>query len=85
MTDAMNVLYSYAQDYLEKTLLALEPDFAEAQREVQAQAEAFLTLLDDRGRELFDDLLDGQHHLSSFHGQAMFRAGFQIALDLTAK
>lgn len=82
MTDAMQVLFLYAQEHMVRSLLSQEREYANIHLCVEKQEEAFRTLLDEKAQERFDNLLDEQDLLSSFYGRAMFRAGFQIAMEL---
>ena len=82
MTDAMEVLFNYAQEHMVCPLLSQEREYANVRLCVEKQEETFCALLDEKARERFDNLLDEQNLLSSFCGRAAFRAGFQIALEL---
>lgn len=82
MTDAMEVLFSYAQEHMAHSLLAQEREYANARLCAEKQEEAFRSLLDENAREHFEDLMDEQNLLSSFYSRALFRAGFQIAMEL---
>ena len=85
MTDAMQALFLYAQEHMVCSLLSQEREYANAGLCVEKQEEAFRALLDETTRERFDNLLDEQNLLSSFYGRALFRAGFQIAMELSAR
>lgn len=85
MTDAMQVLFLYAQEHMVCSLLSQEHEYANVRLCVEKQGEAFRALLDETTRERFDNLLDEQNLLSSFYGRALFRAGFQIAMELSAR
>ena len=82
MTDAMEVLFNYAQEHMTNSLLCQEQEYASVRRCVEKQQESFFASLSGSAQERFDDLLDEQNLLSSLYGRAMFRAGFQIALEL---
>ncbi|MDE6260296.1 MAG: hypothetical protein K2M42_05455 [Oscillospiraceae bacterium] len=82
MTDAMEVLFNYAQEWLEKPLLLAEPEYESVLRRVDSQEQRLQALLSDEGKELLDHLISERNFLLSFHQQAMFRAGFQLALEL---
>lgn len=83
MTDAMEVLYSYAQDYMVRPLLAQEPEYADALRCADQQEQQFRALLDDAGRERLEALLDERNLLAFHQEQAMFYAGFSLAVELS--
>ena len=82
MTAAMDDLYSYAQDYLEKHLLLLEPEYETTLHHANSQEQRLLALLDEGGKELLDDLISERNLLHSFESEALFRAGFRIAMEL---
>ena len=82
MTDAMEVLYAYAQDYLLRSLLEREPDYADALRHADQQERSLRALL-GADEERLDALLDERSSLDFHRGQALFRAGFQIAMELS--
>ena len=83
MTDAMEALFNYAQEHLLCSLLSQESEYASAHLCAQKQEEAFRTLLNGREQERFDKLMDEHNLLTSFYGRAVFRAGFQIAMELS--
>ncbi|MBD5134060.1 MAG: hypothetical protein HDT38_06280 [Clostridiales bacterium] len=83
MTNAMEVLFSYAQEWLEKPLLLLEPEYENALRHADSQEQRLRAALNDGEAQLLDSLIDERNTLFFFHQQAMFRAGFQLALELS--
>lgn len=82
MTDTMEVLFAHAQDWLVRPLLVAEPEYEDILRHADSQEQRLRTLLNDEAKQLLDDLIDERNTLSFFREQAMFRAGFQIALEL---
>ena len=82
MNAAMEVLYSYAQDYMVHPMLAQEPEYAEALRRAGKQEQQLRALLDDVARECLETLLDERNLLAFHQEQAMFRAGFSLAAEL---
>lgn len=82
MTAAMEVLYNYAQDYMECPLLAQEPEYSEILRCADKQERQFRALLDDAFQERLEALLDERNLLAFHREQAMFHAGFRLALEL---
>lgn len=82
MTAAMEVLYNYAQDYMARPLLAQEPEYAEILRCADKQEQQFCALLDDTAQERLEALLDERNLLAFHREQAMFRAGFSLAIEL---
>ncbi len=85
MTDAMEVLFSYAQEWLEPALLLGEPQCAEAQHYSAEQEKRLRAMLNQEALQCLEDFLDEQKLLLFFEKQALFRAGFQIAIDLSAR
>lgn len=83
MTDAMEVLFSYAQEWLETPLLMTEPEYAEVQRCVDEQEKRLRSMLNDEAKERMENFLDEQRLLLLFENQAMFRAGFRLAMELS--
>ena len=82
MTNAMEVLFNYAQEHMTNSLLCQEQEYANVRQCLEKRRESFFASLSDDAQGRFDDLLDEQNLLSSLYGRAMFRAGFQIALEL---
>lgn len=82
MSDALEVLYSYAQDYMLRALLAEEPDYGDALFRTDQQEQKFRDMLDDGGVEQLESLLDGYNRLDFHRGKALFRAGFRLAVEL---
>jgi len=82
MTKVMEVLFSYAQDYLEPALLLDEPECAQAQRYSQEQEQRLRAMLNSEALQCLNDFLDEQKLFLFFEKQALFRAGFRIALEL---
>ena len=50
MTKVMEVLFSYAQDYLEWPLLLLEPEYETTLHHANSQEQRLLALLDEGGQ-----------------------------------
>lgn len=83
MTEAMQALFLYAQEHMVCSLLSQEHEYTNVHLCVEKQEKAFRALLDEKAQNRFDDLLDEQNLLSFFYGRALFRAGFQIAMELS--
>lgn len=83
MTDLIDVLYSYAQDYMLRGLLDREPEYAEACRCADRQERALYELVGEDNKAHLEDLLEERKLMSHYEGEALFRAGFQVALELT--
>ena len=82
MSDSMEVLFSYAQDWLVKALLTAEPEYGDALRHADSQEQRLRALLNGETEDLLDNLIDERNLLFSYHGQALFRAGFRLAMEL---
>lgn len=85
MTDAMDALFLYAQEHRIRPLLNMEPEFIHVVSCLERQDKSFRTLLDEATKERFDKFLDEQALLDLFNERVAFRAGFQIAMELTAR
>ena len=83
MTDAMEVLFSYAQERLEAPLLLTEPEYASAQCCAEKQAQRLRSMLSNEGKECLESLLGERSLLRMFENEAMFRAGFRLAMELS--
>ena len=83
MSDSMEILFSYAQEWLEKPLLLSEPQYAEVQHCVNEQEKRLRAMLSDEAKKCLDNFLDEQKLLLLFKNQAMFRAGFRLAMELS--
>ncbi len=82
MISAMQALYNYAQEHMVHRLLTQDPEYAEVLRCADRQEEQFRALLDDAGQERLEALLDERGLLVFHQEQAIFRAGFRLALEL---
>ena len=83
MTDPMQILYTYAQENMVGMLLAQEHGYRDACRCADKQEQALRDLVGEEHEEQLEALLEERDLVSHFGGQALFRAGFQIALELT--
>ena len=83
MTDAMAVLFSYAQECLEMPLLLSEPEYANVQRCADERKKRLRSMLNTEAEECLESFLDEQRLLMLFENQAMFRAGFRLAMELS--
>ena len=83
MTDAMQALFLYAQEHLIRSLLDAEPEFNNVVSCVERQDTSFRALLDQTTEERFDKFLAEESLLDLLNEQAAFRAGFQIAMELS--
>ena len=83
MTDAMEVLFQYADEQMLYTLLNQEPEYASVRLCAEKQEEAFLAFLDDAAQKRYGTMRDEQNLLSSLYGRALFQAGFRLAIELS--
>lgn len=82
MANLMDALYSYAQDYLLRGLLDREPEYANVCRCADRQERVLWELVGEENKEPLEGLLEERKLMSFYEGQAMFRAGFQVAVEL---
>lgn len=82
MTDLMEVLYSYAEDYMLRGLLDREPEYANAAHCADRQERALRELLDEENKKHLDNLLDERKLMAFFEERAVFLSGFQVAVKL---
>lgn len=83
MTELMDILYSYAQDHMMRGLLDREPEYANVCHCADRQERALRELVEEESKEHLEDLLEERRLMAFFEQQALFCAGFQIALELT--
>lgn len=83
MTDAMRVLYQYAQEREVQEYL-MDPEYRNICRAEDRQTQALLEEYPDIGPKL-DDFFAESNLKQAFEQQAMFRAGFALAVDLCCK
>ena len=83
MTEAMRVLYQYAQEREVKKYL-MDPEYKSIRRAADNQTQALLEKYPDIAPKL-DDLLSETNLSQSFEQEAMFQAGFALAVDLYFK
>lgn len=82
MTDLMEVLYSYAQDYMLRGLLDREPEYANVAHSASQQEQELRELLDGENKKRLEDLLDERKLVAFFEERAIFLSSFQIAVKL---
>lgn len=83
MTGLMEILYTYAQDNMLRGLLDQEPEYSNVQHCAGKKEQALRTLVGEENKQHLEDLLEERKLIAFFEGQALFRAGFRIALELT--
>ena len=82
MTEPMEVLYAYAQEHMLYALLARESGYRDAMLHAGRQEKQIRTLMDGIGLEHLDAMLEEQKLCDFYRGQALFRAGFSLAVEL---
>ena len=83
MIDPIQVLYTYAQEQMVSALLAREEGYARAQQRGEENKRVLLAIVGEEYGERLESMEDEQNELFYFYGRALFRAGFQVALELT--
>lgn len=83
MTDLLDVLCEYAEDRMLRGLLDREPEYANVCHCADRQERTLLEVLGEEDKERLEGLLEERRLLEFFYGKALFRAGFQIAMELT--
>ena len=83
MSDAMEVLFSYAQDWLKPPLLLCVPEYSEAKRCAAEQEKRLLPILDDEAEKCFKNFMKEQELFLFLENRAMFQAGFRLAMELS--
>lgn len=82
MTDAMRVLYQYAEENMVRPFMVRDPEYSNIRFYVEKQEEVFCALLNDDMTKFFEKLLAERNQLDFIYEQALFRSGFQVALEL---
>ena len=80
MTDAMRILYQYAQEREVQKYL-MDPEYKSICRAADSQTQALLEKYPDIGPKL-EGLLSEYNLSQAFEQAAMFQAGFALAVDL---
>lgn len=82
MLDAMKVLYQYAEEQMVHLFMTQTPEYSRIRSRVEKQEAAFRALLNDEMAALFEKILAERNQLDFIYEQALFRSGFQVALEL---
>lgn len=82
MTEPMEMLYTYAQEHMLYALLARESGYKDAMLHADRQEKQIRALMGSVGLEHLDALLEEQSQCDFYRGQALFRAGFSLAVEL---
>ncbi len=83
MTDAMEALYVYAQEYLFSTLLAQEKGYNVHLTREEKYEEQLHDILDESGQKILDSLIKTKLNITLSNERAAFQAGIRIALELS--
>ena len=87
MTDAMEALYVYAQEYLFSTLLAQEKGYnvhlTREEKDEEKYEEQLHDILDESGQKILDSLIKTKLNITLSNKRAAFQAGIRIALELS--
>lgn len=82
MTNVMKVLFQYAEEHMVHSLMIQTPDYLQIRSNAIKQEEAFLALLTKETAERYEKMMAECHRRDYIYEQALFRAGFLIALEL---
>lgn len=82
MTEPMEVLYTYAQEHIVYALLEQESGYKNAMLYAKKQEAKLRDKLIFGSVEHLDKLLEEQKLCDFYRGQALFRAGFSLAVEL---
>lgn len=82
MTDAMEVLFHYAQEHTIPALLAVDKTYLSGERCAEAQETALRSTLDQGGTTNLDAMLGEMDLVRTTELRAVFRAGFRLAMEL---
>ena len=82
MTEPIQVLYTYAQEHILYALLAQEPEYKGASLHADRREAQLRTMLDGSAQKRLDAMLEEQKLCDFYRGQALFRAGFSLAVEL---
>lgn len=83
MTDAMKVLLQYAEEQMIHALMSQTPGYLNIRSRAEKEEEAFLALLTTETTERFEKMMAERRKLEYIYEQALFCAGFQIAMELS--
>ena len=83
MTDAMEVLFAHAQDWLVRPMLLAEPEYENLLHTTDSQEQRLRAALGDEAKQLLDAFIDEKDTLFALQGQALFHAGFRLAMELS--
>lgn len=82
MSDAMEVLFLYAEEHTIPALLAVDEAYLSGERCAEAQETALRSALDQSGTKNLDAMLGEMELVRTTELRAVFRAGFQLAMEL---
>lgn len=82
MTEPMEILYTYAQEHIVNALLERESYYKDAKLHAEKQETKLRSVLSLSAVEYLNKLLEEQKLCDFYRGQALFRAGFSLAVEL---
>lgn len=82
MTDLMDTLYQYAEEKLMRGLLDQEEAYAQACHAAEKGEKTLRAQLSEEQQELLEALLEERKLMAFCEWEALFRAGFQVAMEL---
>ena len=83
MTDAMEALYTYAEECLFSKLQAQEDGYNVLLTQESHYEEQLRGILDEPGRKILDDLIKNKLFLMISESKAAFQSGYRLALELS--
>ena len=82
MTDAMEILFQYAQKHTIPALLAADEEHQSGSECAERQEAALRSALNERSTASLNAMLDEMELARTTELRAVFRAGFRLALEL---
>ena len=82
MTATMEILFNYAQEHMVRPLLLQEGKYTHAVHCSEQHEETLRTHIDSGAEVRLDHLLREEELITFLLERALFRAGFQIAMEL---
>ena len=83
MTELMRILYDYASRYRMSGSMEDCEQYTESTKTMERSLKALHELLSEKELQHFENYLDEQRMVQSIELEAMFCAGFSIALELS--
>lgn len=83
MTDAMEALFTYAQECLFSAIQAQEKGYNVFAAREEYYEEQLRSILGEPGQKILDDLIKNKFFIMISESKAAFQAGYQLALELS--